>query len=44
MLQSVLCIYNYLEHALVVLLHEHFSVVGPILFLSAAIIFWVISI
>ena len=40
-LQSVLCITTnkYLVHVLVVLLHVHFSVVGPIPFLLAAIFF-----
>ena len=40
-LQSVLCITTnkYLVHVLVVLLHARFSVVGPILFLLAAIFF-----
>ena len=39
MLQSVLCITinKYLLRVLVVLLHVRFSVVGPILFLLAAI-------
>ena len=40
-LQSVLCITinKYLVRVLVVLLHVHFSVVGPIPFLLAAIFF-----
>ena len=40
-LQSVLCITTnkYLVHVLVVLLHAHFSVVGPTPFVLAAIFF-----